>query len=163
MDGVLKLSLTGAPGYVVDVRKLMEQHIFALVKDITSCGCRMVLFKQFITLPFMSKQEINQYSRPPIWELQTKSCVFGNVIPNSNEWKEMFTLVSATMPGILLKKLDRIQNVIIWEKYSLEGKHMSEQNEGVVNEKYLYHGTCKVGPHIVASSDCGIDFQYSRG
>ena len=162
VDGVSKLSLTGAPGYVEVVHELIEQHISALAKDLMTYRCRMVLFKQFITLPFMSKQEINQYSRPPIWELQTKSCVFGNVIPNSNEWKEMFTLVSATMPGILLKRLERIQNVIIWEKYSLEGKHMSKRNEGVVNEKYLYHGTCKVNPYIVASSDCGIDFRYSK-
>lgn len=65
------------------------------------------------------------------------------------------------MATVLVRKIDRVQNVPLWEKYSLEGRQMSERNQGLLEQKYLFHGTGKTDPYVIARSESGIDFRYS--
>ena len=98
---------------------------------------------------------------PRLWEPQTEKCIFCNVASNSEEWKAVLKLARDTLPSISMKKVERVQNMNLWEKYSLEGKHMTDRNNGGTNERYLFHGTTKVDPHDVARADSGVDFRYS--
>ena len=59
-------------------------------------------------------------------------------------------------------QLHRIQNRQLWDKYALEQKHMSERNDGKVNEMKLFHGTRKTDPKVIVQAVRGIDFRYSR-
>lgn len=149
VEQVSSLSLTGAPGYVEAVHEQIKQQVTALVEDISKHKCTL-------------SPGSFQISCPPLWVPQTENCVFCDVPPNTYEWNEVYARMNATLPGVLLQKLERIQNIILWEKYSLEMKHMAERNKGIINEKYLFHGTGRVDPHAVASSDSGIDFRYSK-
>ncbi len=112
--------------------------------------------------PTLKPTFIESGSVPPLWEPQTDKCVFCNVSFGSQEWNAVHKLAAKTLPSINLEKVERIQNIVLWEKYGLEGKHMKERNSGQINERYLFHGTSKVDPHEVAKADSGIDFRYSK-
>lgn len=172
-DQASTLSLTGAPGYVEAVYVPIKQHIDALVKDLSAYGCSVSPLPKSppslslstkstpSRIPLVSQLGAFHSGHPSLWERQIDKCAFLNVTPNSSEWTDVFKMMSATKPGIVLHKVERVQNTVLWERYSLEGKHMAERNKGIVNEKYLFHGTTKMDPYAVAKADCGVDFRYS--
>ena len=104
-----------------------------------------------------------QSTTPPLWQPQLRSvpCVFNQVTPNSPEWNEVVGYMRVTMATVQVVKIERVQNRPVWERYCLEGRQMSERNQGNTGERYLFHGTRKTDPYTVARSDGGIDFRYS--
>lgn len=49
----------------------------------------------------------------------------------------------------IIKKLERIQNKILFEKYSTEKEFLSEQNGTNVRELMMYHGTRANPPEMI--------------
>ena len=76
----------------------------------------------------------------------------------TSEWESVEGLMKQSLKNIKIIQLQRIQNQQLWDKYSLEMKHMSEQNHGKVNEKKLFHGTRKTDPTVIVRAVRGIDF-----
>ena len=99
---------------------------------------------------------------PPEWEPQTHDFDLIAVRHKSLEWKSIEGLMKQTLQNIKIIQLHRIQNQQLWDKYALEKKHMSERNDGKVNEMKLFHGTRNKDPKAIVQAVRGIDFRYSR-
>ena len=99
---------------------------------------------------------------PPELEPQKLDVEFKQVVESSQEWSDIMGIVHKTLPAARLVQIDRVQNCQLWEKYALEKRHINQRNNGLVNEKLLFHGTRKNNPKSVVQSLTGIDFHCSR-
>lgn len=102
-----------------------------------------------------------QSSYPPEWEPQKCDFELLSVHHGSSEWQSVEELMKLTLAKIRIFQLQRIQHRQLWDKYTLEMKHMSERNSGSVNEKKLFHGTRNTDPNVIIKGVRGIDFRYS--
>lgn len=66
-------------------------------------------------------------------------------------------------PGfhIQIIKIERIQNIWLWEAFDRSRKRMSDKNSGQVNEKQLFHGTKKTPPIKIYNSEQGFNNRLS--
>ena len=99
---------------------------------------------------------------PPEWGPQQLNVEFKPIRRSSQEWSDIEGMVHKTLPAARLVQIDRVQNRQLWEKYALEKGHMNQRNNGLLNEKLLFHGTRKNDPRSVVQSLRGIDFRCSR-
>ncbi|XP_043944117.1 protein mono-ADP-ribosyltransferase PARP12-like [Protopterus annectens] len=61
---------------------------------------------------------------------------------SSKEYNEISTLFRKTMNFSTIQKIERIQNVSLWEAFQLKKKQMKKNNNGRdVDERLLFHGT----------------------
>ena len=148
LNGVLTVQLKGEQQYCesvkdIVVKELLGMQQYAIVKESNIRTC--------VSLAF-----------PTEWESQTSNVAFKPVRNASEEWRNVEGLMHKTLPSAKVVQVDRIQNCQLWEKYALERSHMEQRNIGIINEKFLFHGTRKTNPRTVASSLRGIDFRLSR-
>lgn len=67
-----------------------------------------------------------------------------------------------TLPQYEVVKIYRVQNKALWGKYFTYSQKMLEFNDGILNEKLLFHGTRDTDPkEIIQGSTCGFDMRYS--
>ena len=69
------------------------------------------------------------------------------------------TLVRRTLPQVGLVSLERIQNKWLWDRYYFAKERMHEKNKGLINEKWLFHGTRQNPPERIYRSEQGFDFR----
>ena len=65
------------------------------------------------------------------------------------------------MPSATTIQITRIQNIIIWKRYSEERKRFCVKIR-VVNELELFHG-CSTDPLNISNCEEGFDVRHSRG
>jgi hypothetical protein len=67
------------------------------------------------------------------------------------------------MPTVRIEKLERIQNVLLWKKYSMRKALMSEVNGKDPNEKSVWHGTRGNDPKVIyEDKQDGFMVQHSQ-
>ena len=119
-----------------------------------------VLAAQDILLDISTKTNIET---PKEWEPQTDSITIKEVPVGSPEWYHVSQLVKDTLPQVDVIKIERIQNRHLWDKYSFHARRMKEKNNGIINEKELFHGTRGTSPEkIYADEEEGFDMRFSR-
>ena len=139
------LELTGAKHVLEKVQSLLKEQSFEIQHQVIS-----------------QQQPHIQDEYPLEWEPQKCDFELKVVDKKTSEWKSVEGLVKHSLKNIKIFKLQRIQNRQLWDKYALEMKHMSERNDGKVNEMKLFHGTRKTDPKVIVGAVRGIDFRYSR-
>ena len=103
-------------------------------------------------------------TRPDNWGPQDEEISLVSVARGTPEWTDVEKLVHASLPLARIQTLQRIQNEWLWDKYRFSKERMSNQNNGVVNEKRLFHGTRSTAPEKIFKSRQGFDFRFcSRG
>ena len=65
------------------------------------------------------------------------------------------------MPDADIISIQRIQNKWLWERYSQHKERIREKNDGVVNEKELWHGSRKSSSDNIYNSEEGFDMRFS--
>ena len=126
---------------------------------------QVLLNKQTLEIQHQVISQQQSHTRdnyPPEWEPQKHDFELVAVNHKTFEWKSVKTLMKQSLRNIEIVQLQRIQNRQLWDKYALEMKHMSERNNGTVNEMKLFHGTRKTDPKVIVRAVRGIDFRYSR-
>ena len=118
-------------------------------------------------LTHQSKAAVNcggQLRVPSNWQPQSHKIVLVLVSAGSREWNKVHRLMQKTMSTVQITKLERVQNLYLWNKYALAKEHMAEKNNGKVNERKLFHGTKHTPPEKIFKSEQGFDFRHaSRG
>ena len=82
---------------------------------------------------------------PPTWEKQTEDIQTFEVQPNSAEFAEVQTAFTAAK----IKTLVRIQNTIIFKKFSEEANFLQELTGKPIKKMRLFHGTNTTAPEII--------------
>ncbi|XP_012623451.1 protein mono-ADP-ribosyltransferase PARP12 [Microcebus murinus] len=61
---------------------------------------------------------------------------------SSEEYRKVWNLFNRTLPFYFVQKIERVQNLALWEVYQWQKGQMQKQNGGkVVDERQLFHGT----------------------
>ncbi|XP_007466677.1 PREDICTED: poly [ADP-ribose] polymerase 12 [Lipotes vexillifer] len=61
---------------------------------------------------------------------------------SSEEFRKIWKLFTHTMPLYYIQKIERVQNVALWEVYQWQKEQMQKRNGGkTVDERQLFHGT----------------------
>lgn len=98
---------------------------------------------------------------PPEWEPQTYNLKLCPVAFGSSEWNKVESNFKATMPSVNVTQITRIQNKWLWERFALHKKRLAYKNNGIVNEKELFHGTRGNDPKLIYEGEDGFDMRYS--
>ncbi len=96
-------------------------------------------------------------SRPASWEKQEGKCELKDVVKGSEEWKAIEQRVKESASNMSIVRIERIQNLWLWEVYMSSKKRMSDKNHGTVNEKQLFHGSRYTPPKAIYNSEQGFD------
>lgn len=156
------VALKGAEGYVGAVGTHLNHFLHTELVQFPSVLRQPLPPKPSFQFPTMLQQISPLHSQlPRSWQPQTEQCVFIPVPQSSAEWKDTLALMRLSMPTVSIKDIQRVQNRPVWERYSLEGRQMTERNQGQIQEKYLFHGTSRTDPYQVARSESGLDFRCS--
>ncbi|XP_069790234.1 protein mono-ADP-ribosyltransferase PARP12 isoform X2 [Narcine bancroftii] len=83
-------------------------------------------------------------SLPEHWDKSALSDVGYKLVSlaeSSDEYKQVQTLFQRTMRKNVIQKIERIQNLTLWEVYQWQKEQMKKKNGQDVVEKQLFHGT----------------------
>ena len=143
------IHIEGVQGYIDKVAiKIREEKLLFESKS---------LIAQRIISAASSSQSV---LLPEYWEPQTEEIVLKGVPNGSKEWTYVETLVHATLPSVRIRTLERIQNKWLWDKYNFSKERLRQQNNGVINERELFHGTGTTPPEKIYKSRQGFDFRF---
>lgn len=67
----------------------------------------------------------------------------------------------SSLPNMEIRRIDRIQNKILWRKYVDRAKQMYERNNGKLSEVKLFHGTRNNKPELIFQGDASFDMRFS--
>ena len=114
-------------------------------------------------LEMASNKEVSfNVSYPDEWESQNKDIELKLLKKHSKEWLKVSKTFHATLPHKYIVKIERIQNKWLWEKYYQHCDRMKRKNNGVINEKLLFHGTRKIQPSSIYQDEEGFDMRFGR-
>ena len=98
---------------------------------------------------------------PPEWDFQTRTSELFDLNKHSHEWIQVTSLFRETMPDAKICTVKRIQNKRLWGRYKQQKDWIHEKNNGVVNEKELWHGSRKSSADNIYASEEGFDMRHS--
>ena len=98
---------------------------------------------------------------PIEWEAQISTIQLFELDRYSRERIRLISAFKETMPDADIISVQRIQNKWLWEKYSQHKERIREKNDGVVNEKELWHGSRKSSSDNIYNSEEGFDMRFS--
>ena len=99
---------------------------------------------------------------PEEWEPQKEDIHVNVLRRHSTEWSKVAKNFHSTLPQKHIIKIERIQNRWLWEIYYQHKDRIKRKNDGVINEKLLFHGTRNTLPSSIYKDDEGFDMKFSR-
>lgn len=106
-------------------------------------------------------EKMSQMSLPSDWEPQVDKCELKSIPRGSLEWNDIQEKMLLPVSKVKIITIERIQNTWLWEAYQQSKKRMSDKNDGVANEKMLFHGTRQTRPKDIYDSEQGFDSRLS--
>ena len=100
---------------------------------------------------------------PPEWQPQTERLKKIPVPPSSYEWSKIESQFKETLPNATIVDILRIQNKMLWQSYMQEAAKLKRRNNGVVNEKTLFHGTSSNDPSLIYNGEDGFEMRLCSG
>ena len=79
----------------------------------------------------------------------------------SEEYKRVQGEFNITLPQNNVIKIYRVQNKRVWAEYYKCSQQMLTDNEGIIREEMLFHGTRHNNPRLIYKSDSGFDMRHS--
>ena len=108
----------------------------------------------------VSSIPMSNMSYPNEWEPQNKNIELKVLKKHSEEWSKVSRKFHATLPQKYIVKIERIQNIWLWEKYYQHRDRMKRKNDGKINEKLLFHGTRDTSPSSIYKDEVGFDMRF---
>ena len=99
---------------------------------------------------------------PLYWDSQVNNCELKEVFQQSLEEVPILDILNQQGFECDIYKIERIQNLWLWEAFGVQMNLMYAKNDGKLNERFLFHGTRKVSPKAIYASKQGFDPRCSR-
>jgi hypothetical protein len=133
-------------------QKRLEEDNSAVIKitsvDITLTALPDDLNKIKSELLNVSLQNLS-ISYPTNWfAMNNERVKIVEIMRNSNEFNDILREVSKSVPNPQIKKIERIQSTLLWDKYVKTTKFL-ESKVTKKNEKWLFHGTGNTGNFFI--------------
>ena len=68
----------------------------------------------------------------------------------------------STMTNADIKRIDRIQNKVLWRKYTDKSREMAHFGDCVLREELLFHGSLGNDPELIYRGDASFDIRFSN-
>lgn len=101
---------------------------------------------------------------PPYWESHRDDEEF-QILPlddESDEFQSVAERFLSTLTNADIRRIDRIQNRVLWRKYIDKSREMCQFGEGVLNEQLLFHGSRTNNPELIYKGDASFDMRFSH-
>lgn len=107
-----------------------------------------------------------QFDTPDHWESQGgANCVLVDVTRGTPEFRHVRDCMIATMPHAdqQIIKVQRVQNIALWEFYSMQKRKLGKLNGKDPNEVTVWHGTSALDPSVIfLDKQDGFMMQHSK-
>ena len=145
--------------YCVDI---IEQSLMGVSQYVAEVIVKEVVSSDAETGAFSLTSEVS-FAVPPEWSPQEDDVNMNIILvqTGSEEWNFVQSRWNETM-SLPMKRIERIQNKRLWQRYCFCREQLKDKNEGVDNEKWLFHGTKTTPPDSIYDSEKGFDFRLSR-
>jgi hypothetical protein len=70
--------------------------------------------------------------------------------------------VTRTLKEANVIEIQQIHNTWLWDAYTQSKLRLSTKNEGITNEKLLFHGSRQTRPEQIYNSEKGFDFRFAN-
>lgn len=111
--------------------------------------------------PTENNSTVDDSDIPQDWQPQTKDSELFPVRKGCSEWDRVAQRFKASLPNASIQQITRIQNKWLWGKYINHKKRLGRKNNGLVNEKELFHGTSRNDPKLIYDGEDGFDMRFS--
>ncbi len=135
---------------------------------VPSCSNNKMKPRSDQTVPHLSEVEscrariLAQVSVPEEWvPSQAHMVEVVQVNPLQDEFQGVLAYLRETLPAVTLVKLERIQNLWLWERYMHCKEKMLLKSAAAATEIQLFHGTRLRKPEEIYRSEYGFDFRWS--
>ena len=98
---------------------------------------------------------------PAEWEPQTCNVKLFKLCKQADEYNHIKSMFQSTMPMSSVVSIMCIQNIWLWERYVMTRNQMCKKNYGIVNEKFLFHGSRLCQAFDIYGSEEGFDMRFS--
>ena len=141
----------------------MKSEVFLLGLHVTPLSHARFFKLEKSVKELASKVDQIVASTPSEWDNDdsSDSCSLKTVSSNSSEFAKVQGLMLDTLPNVRIIKLQRIQNKWLWNRYYQHREQMKKKNQGIVNEKDLFHGTSNIDPKDIYACEEGFDMRFS--
>nr|XP_027807938.1 protein mono-ADP-ribosyltransferase PARP12 [Marmota flaviventris] len=114
------------------IRKVCRRPIYVSSQDVKT--------KQTCSVTFQGPKSIPDYWDPSaLPDPGFKRIILSS---SSEEYQKVWNLFNRTLPFYFVQKIERVQNLALWEVYQWQKGQMQKRNEGKeVDERQLFHGT----------------------
>jgi len=103
----------------------------------------------------------NYIKRPDHWTPQPENVIdLVDVPPATTEWKDIEVRMKATLPGVKILHIQRVQNFWQYQKYIFLRDRLAKR--GASQELLLFHGTRTNNPTLIYKGDDGFDMRHSQ-
>ena len=117
---------------------------------------------QHTAVPIVEDATVTHYN----WDHHTIEEGDIKVVPldlRSGEYRDVAEVFLETLPNSQIKKIERIQNKLLWQKYDDCLRRLKHQyNTPAVEERLLFHGTKGNNPSCIYEGDSSFDMRYSQ-
>ena len=98
---------------------------------------------------------------PPFWDEHSPDEEFKLVLldPVQDEFHRISAYFLQSMPHCEIRRIDRIQNKLLWRKYCDRAKQMYNYGQ-VLREESLFHGTRSHKPEEIYKGDASFDMRF---
>ena len=104
---------------------------------------------------------------PDHWDKMKKGEQDALVTLNSSgiEYRNVKRLWDKTMSSRRIVRIQRVQNIFLWQRYLTKKMTILSKNHGNANERWLWHGTSGTDPAKIwdGLNACGIDPRFGSG
>ena len=108
----------------------------------------------------LSSSQESETQHPPEWQPQSHTTQLFPLTQGTPEWSRVEQRFTQTMQNRIVQ-IDRIQNTWLWETYVMHKKRLGLKNDGIINEKELFHGTRGNDPKLIYEGENGFDMRFS--
>ena len=108
----------------------------------------------------LSSSQESETQHPPEWQPQSHTTQLFPLTQGTPEWSRVEQRFTQTMQNQIVQ-IDRIQNTWLWENYVMHKKRLGLKNDGIINEKDLFHGTRGNDPKLIYEGENGFDMRFS--
>lgn len=162
-----EISLSAAlPAHVLDTvcKKYKVKRSDSSSGKVVLKGLENSVTKATLEIKDILLQDYNKAEMyPDEWEPQNEEPLeLKPLTKGSPEWSKVSQQFCATLQSPSIVKIERVQNKWLWEKYNQHSERMKRKNEGVVNEKLLFHGTRNTPPSYIYQDEEGFDMRFSN-
>lgn len=153
----------------------IARHGFISAEKAAGSGCAIVLKgthdmvkstelrlkEEILTKKLEAATVKTSVGTPDYWEPQDGNCELKVIHKGTAEWTLIEQHMTESGFCIRIIRVERIQNLWLWEVFDRSRKRMSDKNSGRVNEKQLFHGTRTTPPRKIYNSEQGFDNRVS--